>query len=238
MKLILDVHCHTLASGHAYSTIEEMASQAKKIDFELIAITEHGPKMPGGPELIYFRNLRVVPEKIHGVEVLVGAEVNIMDYDGGLDMPEEVLKDLDVVIASLHQPCVKPGSVEDNTNALINVMKLPYIHILGHTGNPSYPIDINRLTRAAKEYNVLIEINNSSLAPGSFRVGSWENCYNILKACRDEGVRVVVGSDAHISKDLGNFSSALKLIEDLQVTEELIMNTCPIKFKNFLKEKA
>lgn len=236
MKFILDTHCHSIASGHAYSTIQEMAAYAKEIGFKLIAITDHGPKMPGSAHEVYFKNLRVVPKEISGVEILKGVEVNIMNYEGKLDMPEEVLKELDLVIASLHQPCIKPGSMEENTNVFINLMKLPYIHILGHTGNPSYPIDIERLTNAAKENRVLIEINNSSLEPGSFRTGSKENCYNILKACRDKGLGVVVGSDAHMAYHVGNFSIAKEMIKDLNVPEELIINTSVDRLKAYLNK--
>ncbi|SDJ96245.1 phosphatase [Natronincola ferrireducens] len=237
MKLILDTHCHTLSSGHAYSTIQEMAAYAKTIDFQLIAITDHGPKMPGSAHKLHFRNLRVVPKEINGVEVLRGVEVNILDYDGKLDLSDNVLKDLDLVIASLHHPCIKSGTVEENTHALINVIKNPYIHIIGHPGNPAYPIDIEKVIDAAKEYNTLIEINNSSLKPETFRVGSKENCYNILKACRDKGVSVVVGSDAHIAFHIGNFSVAQEMLEDLQVPEELVMNTSVERLKAALSKK-
>lgn len=237
MEFVLDTHCHSLASGHAYSTIQEMAAYAKEIGFHLIAITDHGPKMPGGPHALHFRNLRVVPKEIGGVEILKGIEVNIMNHEGRLDVSEGVLKDLDIVIASLHQPCIKPGTVEENTNVLIHLMKLPYIHIIGHPGNPAYPIDIERFTNAAKEHEILIEINNSSLKPETFRVGSKENCYNILKACRDKGVSVVVGSDAHISYHIGNFSVAKEMIQDLNVPEELVMNTSVEKLKTYLKNR-
>lgn len=236
MKLILDTHCHTISSGHAYSTIQEMAAYAKKIGFKLIAITDHGPKMPGSAHMLHFKNLRVVPKEIEGVEILKGVEVNIMNHEGRLDVPEGVLKNLDIVIASLHQPCIKPGKVEENTNVLINLMKLPYIHIIGHPGNPAYPVDIEKLINAAKEYKTLIEINNSSLKPETFRVGSKENCYNILKACRDKGVGVVVGSDAHMAYSIGNFSVALEMIKDLNVPEDLVMNTSVDRLKAYLQK--
>ncbi|SES88378.1 putative hydrolase [Natronincola peptidivorans] len=237
MNLLLDTHCHTLASGHAYSTIEEMATYAKKIGFKLIAITDHGPKMPGSAHILYFKNLRVVPKEIDGVEILKGAEANIMNHEGKLDLSESVLKNLDIVIASLHQPCIKPGTMEQNTNTLISLMRLPYIHIIGHPGNPAYPVDVEKLVKAAKESSTLIEINNSSLKPETFRTGSKENCYNILKACRDEGVAVTIGSDAHISYDIGNFSVAKNMMEDLNMPEELITNTSVDRLKAQIKKK-
>lgn len=237
MKFVLDTHCHSIASGHAYSSIQEMAKQAKEIGFKLIGITEHGPKMPGSVDEIYFRNFRVIPREINGVEVLMGAEVNIMNHEGKLDIRPKVLEELDIVIASLHTPCIASGTVEENTNTFIKLMKLPYIHIIGHSGNPAYPIDIEKFVKAAKEYNTLIEVNNSSLKPDSFRVGSREICYNILKTCRDEGVNIVMGSDAHISYDIGNFSYARELVEELNFPAEMVMNTSADRLKAFLQKK-
>ena len=61
MKIIADTHAHTLASGHAYSTIKEMAAAAKAKGLKALALTEHAPEMPGTCGLFYFQNLDVVP---------------------------------------------------------------------------------------------------------------------------------------------------------------------------------
>ena len=92
MKLLLDTHCHTISSGHAYSTIKEIAEAAADSGLKLIAIRHHGSAMPGGPSLFHIGNMRVIPEYIKGVRVLKGVEANIMDFDGGLDIPEKYLK--------------------------------------------------------------------------------------------------------------------------------------------------
>ncbi|MCC5912337.1 MAG: phosphatase [Clostridiaceae bacterium] len=237
MEFILDTHCHTIASGHAYSTIQEMAEFAAKKGFKLIGITDHGPEMPGSCHLLHFKNLRVVPKEINGVEILKGVEANILDHTGKLDIPKSVLEDLDLVIVSFHKPCIKPGSIKENTQTLIGLMEKPYVHIIGHPGNPAYPIDIEAVVEAAKETKTLIEINNSSLKPGSFRKGSKENCYKILKACKEKGAAVVVGSDSHMSFQIGNFSSAREMIEELQVPQELIVNTSVERLKEYIKKK-
>ena len=83
MKIIADTHSHTLASGHAYSTIKEMAAAAKARGLKALALTEHAPEMPGTCGLFYFQNLDVVPRECDGIRLLMGAEVNIMDPDGG-----------------------------------------------------------------------------------------------------------------------------------------------------------
>lgn len=237
MDFILDTHCHTLASGHAYSTIQEMALQAKAIGFELIALTEHGPAMPSGANLLYFDNLKVLPKKIYDVEILKGAEVNILDYDGTLDIPECTLMNLDFVIASLHPPCLPAGTVEEHTEALIKLMEKPYINMIGHPGNPYYPIDIVQVVKAAKATGTIIEINNSSLKPNSFRIGSRDNCCNILSECKAQGVPIALGSDAHISFDIGNFSHGVEMIQLLKVPAELVLNTSTELFKKAVARK-
>ena len=79
MKIEIDTHSHTLVSGHAYNTIREMAHMAAEKGFRGLAITEHAPKMPGSVGLYYFQNLRVVPREMYGIQLLFGAELNIMD---------------------------------------------------------------------------------------------------------------------------------------------------------------
>ena len=234
MILQTDTHCHTLSSGHAYSTIGEMAFSAQEKGLKLIAMTDHGPAMPDAPGVTFFRNLRVVPETLHGVEILKGAEVNIMSFQGEMDLSDAVLRELDLVIASLHYPCIKPGSQQENTQALIKAVEHPSVNILGHIGNPLYPIDGEAVIKAVKQHGKLIEINNSSLKPNSFRRGSWENCLGLLKICRDLQVPVVIGSDAHIAGDVGDYQEAEALSIEAALPEELILSTDVKKLKAYL----
>ena len=81
MKLVADLHTHTVASGHAYCSVNEMAQAAADVGLEMIAITDHGPNMPGGPHLYHFGNIHVVPSVIAGARVLKGVEANIAGPD-------------------------------------------------------------------------------------------------------------------------------------------------------------
>jgi len=81
----------------------------------MFAITDHGPAMKGAPYLYHFGNLRVIPEVLYGVRILKGVEANIIDYSGGLDMPEEYLRRLDFVLASFHDICIEPKTLEEHT---------------------------------------------------------------------------------------------------------------------------
>lgn len=236
MKYLIDTHTHTIVSGHAHSTLLENVRCAADKGLKMLAVTDHGVAMPGGPHIYYFGNLKVIPRVIWGVEVLRGVEANIMDYDGRLDMPEERLEKLDIVIASLHDVCLKPGTREENTRALINAMDNKYVDIIGHPGNPAFEIDIDAVVNAAKEKNVLIEINNSSFVTS--RLGSYENCLNIAKKVREVGRQIVIGSDAHICFAIGEFDKAEEIIKKAGITDDMIMNTSPERFKKYLHDKG
>ena len=103
---VLDLHTHTVASGHAYCSLREMAKAAADKGLELLGITEHAPQMPGTCHKFYFQNIKVVPRQLYGIQLLLGSEVNILDAKGTVDLSDSVLKSLDVIIASLHIPCM------------------------------------------------------------------------------------------------------------------------------------
>ena len=79
MRIELDTHTHTLASGHAYNTINEMIQAAADRNLKLLAITEHAPAMPGSCGDFYFYNLKILPRFQKGIEVMFGVELNVMD---------------------------------------------------------------------------------------------------------------------------------------------------------------
>lgn len=235
MKYVLDSHCHTVASGHAYSTISENAKYAHDLGLELIAITDHAPKMPGSTYGLYFLNFWVVPKIIEGIEVLKGVELNILDKDGTIDLKEKTLKRLDIIIASLHPPCIAPMSMEENTQALINTMKNPLINIIGHPGDPRYPIDIKKVVSYARDTNTILEVNNASLAPNNSRAGGRDIILEIIKECKRQGLPIILGSDSHFYTYIGNFEYADELIKEANMPPELILNTSVKLLKDTLK---
>lgn len=237
MKFEIDCHCHTVASGHAYSTIKEYAEEAAENGLKLIAITDHGPDMPGSCNMFYFQNLKVIPERLFGVRILKGAEVNIIDYNGKVDIPDEVLKELDFVIASFHHPCIKVQDRELNTKAFIETMKNPYIHVIGHPDDGRIPIDYYEIVKAAKEYGKMLEVNNSSLSPNSFRDNAAQNYKEMLKECKKAGVPVIVNSDSHFHTYVGKFDLAVKVLKDAEFPEELIANISLDRFYNIIGKK-
>lgn len=234
MKYVLDVHSHSLASGHSYSTIREMAYEASKKGLEVLGITEHAPKMPGSCHEFYFFNLKVVPRQMCGVQLLLGSEVNIIDYDGNVDLSEEMLRSMDVVIASFHPPCLKIGTREENTRAYLKVMENPYVDIIGHPDDARIPIDLEAVIRGAKEHHKLIELNNSSLRENGAREGAFENQVKILELCKKYQTKIILGSDAHIDIEVGDHSRTDKVLATVDFPEELIVNSSFDNLKPFL----
>ena len=224
MEKLLDLHCHTISSGHAYSSLEEMVQGAKRNGVKIIGISDHAPSMPASTHRYFFQNLIVVPDVIDGIRVLKGVEANIMDFDGSLDMSNEELEHLDYAIASFHPPCIDFGNIDENTNALINVMKIPKVKVIGHPDDSRYPLDYEQVVKAAKENDIALEINNSSLNPGSFRIGAHENVATFLKLCKEHQVKVIFGSDSHVSFDVGSFHNCLDLVKQVDFPMELVIN--------------
>ncbi|MGN0466539.1 MAG: phosphatase [Lachnospiraceae bacterium] len=224
MKYVLDMHSHTLASGHAYSTITEMAKAASEKGLELLGITEHAPMMPGSCGKIYFQNFRVIPREKFGVKLMFGVELNIMDYNGNVDLEDDILVKSDIRIASLHYPCIKPGTKEQNTLALIKAMRNKYVDIIGHPDDSHYPLDYELLVKAAKKYSTILEVNNSSLHPRGARQNARENLTCMLTLCEKYQVPIIMDSDSHIDVDVGNHNYSMPLLEELHFPEELILN--------------
>jgi DNA polymerase (family 10) len=178
--------------------IEEMAKRAKELGYQYIAITDHSPssRIARGlsVERLYEEQKEVeqISKKLKGIRVLMGAEVDIKS-DGTLDYPDEVLKDLDVVVVSVHS-----GFKMDKdtmTRRIVKALKNPLVHILGHpTGRligerDPYEVDMDEVIKTAKAYSKAIEVNASY-----FRLDL--NDINARKAV-DSRVKIVISTDAH-----------------------------------------
>lgn len=236
MKYALDVHTHTIASGHAYSTLMENAKAASEKGIKVLGTTEHGVTMPHSPHIWYFHNYKVLPREMYGVIMLYGTEANIIDYNGKLDMEDFTLDKLDIVIGSIHDEVYKVGSIEENTRAFINVIKSGKVDIIGHIGNPEVPVDFEKIVKCAKENNVLIEINNSSFTTS--RVGSYGNCKEIALLCKKHEAMLIINSDAHFCTLIGEFTEAVNMLESIDFPEDLIINKDPNQLLLRLKKKG
>lgn len=218
-----DLHCHSLASSHAYSTVQEIAAAAKELGLKAFALTDHAMAMPDAPHEWHFHNLAVIPQQIDGVTVLRGAEANIISFDGEIDIQGEAQKAIQWIVASCHVPCLTPGSIDENTGAYISAVKNnPIIDVIGHCTAVRYLVDYEKIAKLCKEYGVFAELNESSL---QFGRSSVENCTALLKACRKYGTEIVVNTDCHYSGLVGKVDCCRRLIEETDFPRELIFNS-------------
>lgn len=233
-----DIHTHTIASGHgSTATITDMAKAAAAKGLKTIGISDHGPATLGGGRVSYFRNLAYAQRTRLGVRILYGAEVNILDYNGKLDLDDSILEHLDFVIASMHKPTIRPGSQEENTAAYINVMKNPYVNIIGHCSDEKFPVDVFQLFEAARSNNVLLEINDSSLRPGGYRGDTRFSDLVLLNLSRHFQYPVLFSSDSHGTAHVGDFSQAEELARRAEVPSSLILNRSTKALLGFLGKK-
>ena len=118
----------------------------------------------------------------HSVPVLMGAELNILDFEGHVDLDEYYLKKIDYAVASLHTPCIdNNGSVADYTRAYLNVLENPYVNIIGHPDDSRLPADWTEVAKAAARNHKLLEVNNTSLNPLGARKGAKDNYKELLE---------------------------------------------------------
>lgn len=234
-RLIGDMHMHTLASGHAYGTIREMAQAASEAGLVIIGITEHAPGIPGTVDPFYYGNLKVVPKVLYGVEVLHGCEINVLN-DGTLSLEEKYIRKLDYCIAGIHGLCYQDAGRQRNTENLISCMRHPKVKFVSHPDDDHIPLDYEMLTDGAKETNTALEVNNSSLVKKDRRLNCYENYRTMLKLCEKKRVPVIVNSDAHDPSQVGHLELAAELLEEVGFPSALVLNNDRDKLVRFLKD--
>ena len=234
----LDVHTHTVMSGHAYSTMQEMVTAAQQKHLDILGITEHAPGIPGTCHPIYFRNLHVVPRQYDGLRLLLGAELNILDTKGTLDLDEYYYKMLDLRIAGIHLLCWEGGTIEENTQGMINAIRNPWTQIISHPGDGTAELLFEPIVLAAKESKTLLEINNSSLNPVRKKETALKNNLEILRLCKRYEVPVILSSDAHISYAIADYSFIWPLLQETDFPDQLIMNYDTERFLEYISRKG
>ena len=231
--LIADLHMHSIMSGHAFGTIRELAAEASNRGMKLIGVTEHGPGIPGTCDPIYFRNFVDAPRILYGVEMLYGSEVNILN-GGALSLDDRHLRRLDYAVAGIHGLCYDNAGVAGNTDNVIRCMENPKVKFISHPDNDHYPLDYPALVQGAKEYNVALELNNSSLRKPFLRPNCVQNYHTMLPLCMEYGVPIIVNTDSHDPYTVGDFTLAQKLLEEIGFDDNLIINNDLEKVKQFL----
>ncbi|KFZ37075.1 hydrolase [Shewanella mangrovi] len=232
----VDIHAHTVASTHAYSTIHDYLTVAKSKGVKLFALTDHGPAMADAPHFWHFVNMTVIPRVVDGIGILRGIEANIKNTAGDIDFVGDYLQQLDIVLAGLHEPVLAPADCDSNTEAMVNCIRSGRVDIITHPGNPRYPIDQETVVKAAAEHNVALEINNSSFLHS--RKGSESNCISIAKLAKRFDAQLVMGSDSHIAFTLAGFEQSLSIIDEAEYPRERLLNHSPQQLLKFLQQRG
>lgn len=224
MKPLFDLHTHTIASGHAYSTLKENIEAAKERGLVAMGFSDHACTMPGAAHPFYFGNFKIIRETISDIRIYKGIEANILNYEGSIDVKNELASKLDYVIASIHRPCIDSGTAEENTRALVGAMQNPFVKMIGHPDDSRFPLDYEELVYAASREKVALELNNSSFCPETTRQNCRQNALILLKLCRHYDVPVIMGSDAHIYYDIGEMTRSEAIIQEMNFPPELVLN--------------
>ena len=220
-----DLHMHTtLSDGRA--SVEEMAAAARELGHEYIAITEHSASHGFGNDVQPGELLRQVERiralELDGITVLAGTETNILP-DGSLDYADDVLEQLDWVIASLHTSFRL--SEKEQTKRMVQAMRHPLVDAIGHpTGRlierrAPYALDLDRVIAAAVETGTFLEINANPDRRDLNDV--------YAKGAAEAGVTLVIDSDAHWPERLANVRYGVATARRAWLTRENVANTRP-----------
>lgn len=247
IRISCDVHTHTLASRHAYSTIDENVRAAAGQNFEVLGSTDHFSEMTCTELDIrnyqFFLNVKSWPREWHGVTLLHGCEVDIVDGEGNLfghnvpvereingallkhptTLKERVFRDCDYVIASIHRKdFTLDQTPAQNAQMYINALQDPKVLILGHLGRSAVDFELDPVLEAARDLGKLVELNEASLSDSWKRDKSLAPCRRIAERCAELGVQVSFGSDSHISYGIARYDNVKKLLTDIDFPEELV----------------
>ena len=150
-------------------------------------------------------------------------------YDGYLlkEAPEKVMQfgEGNFLRAFVDYWIFKPYHDKDLSSAYIRAMDHPKVRFLGHIDDARFPVDFEYLLEIAKEKHVYPEINNGSLMPDAYRINGQENCRRILSICKKLDLPVLLSSDSHGKKNIGNMQYIFPLLEELDFPAHLVLNS-------------
>src|SRR6266702_2712407 len=226
-----DLQMHTDASD-GKATLTEMIEAARSLNYAYIAITDHSPRtsMAGqSPAEIraQWKEIDRLNKGMRGLRVLKSVEMDILE-SGKLDLPDDLLAEADYVVATIHYGLKQ--TERQLTDRLLRAIESPWVDAIGHpTGRimpsrPSYPLDFDVVAKAAAQAGCLLEIN------GSERLDLPDT---LAAAAKSHGVRFVLSTDAHNTRELGFMRFAVAVARRAWLTAADILNTRPLP--EFLK---
>ena len=253
-----DVHTHTVASRHAYSTVGECVAVAKARGLQLLGSTDHYSCMTSPTvdvrDYQHYINFEVWPDVWDGVRILHGVEADIVDLKGrlfGWDIPlsagitgrayrkettlqEMVLPHAQYVIASVHDTTFcEDASLAETTAMYVGALEQQGVAILGHIGRSGVPFDLDEVLVCAREMGKLIEINEHSFE-SHYGAERHARCRDIAVRCAELGVSISCGTDAHIATDVGDFTHTRAMLDEIGFPPELVACADAERFLSFV----
>jgi DNA polymerase (family X) len=232
-----DVHMHTIETD-GRNTIEEMAEAAKKHGYTYIAITDHSKNLAFANGLdnqravAHIQRIREVSDRMEGIKIFAGIEVDILG-EGDLDLSNEVLAQMDLVIASVHSQFNQESS--QMTERLLKAIENPNTSILGHpTGRQllrrdAYPFDMDAILKSAAKHKVAMELN---AYPDRLDLNDVH-----LRQARQHGVKIVINTDSHHTSHMEKIRFGILQARRAWLTKEDVLNTLPAdKFAMAMKK--
>ena len=234
-----DLHMHTTATDGRCSILE-MAQAAQQRNLEYIAITDHSQAlaMANGMNekrvLAQIKEIRKAESRLEGFRIFAGAEVDI-HRGGRLDLDDEVLAQLDVVVASVHS--LMNLSAEQMTERLLAAFENPYLKILAHpTGRlvlrrEAFGFDMEKIVAEARRRHIAMEVNSF---PDRLDLRE-----NHIRLCKQRGVKLVISTDSHHTKHLSHLKYGVLMARRGWLEKRDVLNTLPAaKFQQAIKRRC
>lgn len=232
-----DVHMHTVETD-GRNTIEEMAEAAKARGYQYMAITDHSKNLAMANGLddlraeVHIKRIRAANQKIDGITILAGIEVDIL-ADGALDLSDDVLAQMDIVIASVHSHFAQERA--QMTDRVVKAISSPHVSLLGHpTGRlllrrDAFALDMDAVMKAAAQHKVAMELNSY---PDRLDLSDVH-----LRMARERGIPIVINTDAHHTTHMDMIKYGVLQARRAWLTPANVLNTLPPeKFKKAMKK--
>ena len=223
-----DVHMHTVETD-GRNSIEEMAAAAQARGYKYMAITDHSKNLAfangldDARALVHIQRIRDASDRMNGIRIFAGIEVDILG-DGTLDLSDDVLSQMDVVIASVHSQFSLDR--ETMTERLLKAIENPNTSILGHpTGRQllrrdEYAFDIDSILKSAARHKVAMELN---AYPDRLDLSDVH-----LRQAREHGVKIVINTDSHHTSHLDKIRYGILQARRAWLTKDDVLNTLPV----------
>ena len=231
-----DVHAHTVETD-GKNTIEEMAAAARERGYKYMAITDHSKNLAFANGLddkraeAHIKRIRESDEQIDGIKIFAGIEVDIL-ADGSLDLSDDVLAQMDIVIASVHSAFAQEPA--EMTDRFLKVLDNPHVSIIGHpTGRillrrDAYKFDVDAVLKKAAQKKIAMELN---AYPDRLDLNDRH-----LRMAREYGVKIVINTDAHHTTHYDKIKYGILQARRAWLTPADVLNTLPVeKFAKAMK---